>query len=163
MDRVIFHPIGLIETPFKQLEDMPIQPSGAQDAAGRVVLEPALAGGLDDLAGFSHIILLYFFHRVSGFALTVTPFLDTQQRGLFATRAPRRPNPVGLSVVRLIRRQDNVLHVSGIDVLDGTPLIDIKPFVPAFDCPADAAVGWLADKAQGAVQTRSDQRFTPPA
>jgi tRNA-Thr(GGU) m(6)t(6)A37 methyltransferase TsaA len=105
---------------------------------------PEYEAGLEHLDGFSHVILLYHFHRSEpGYDLTVTPFLDSEPKGLFATRYPRRPNQIGLSVVRLIRRVALVLEVAGIDVLDGTPLLDIKPYVPAFDAVPDAAVGWL--------------------
>jgi tRNA-Thr(GGU) m(6)t(6)A37 methyltransferase TsaA len=160
MDTIVFHPIGLIHTPFKQLEGMPIQPAGARDATGRVAVDAAFADGLADIEGFSHIILIYLFHRSRGYNLKVTPFLDTQQRGLFSTRAPRRPNPIGLSVVRLIRCEGNQLHVDHIDVLDGTPLLDIKPFVPSFDSPPEAMIGWLQGKIDQAVYLKSDQRFT---
>jgi tRNA-Thr(GGU) m(6)t(6)A37 methyltransferase TsaA len=107
-------------------------------------LLPEYEAGLQDLDGFSHIILLYYFHHADpGFELSVTPFLDDEPKGLFATRYPCRPNPIGLSVVRLVRREGRVLHVEGIDVLDGTPLLDIKPYVPSFDAPPDATLGWL--------------------
>ena len=160
-EQIILRPIGTIETPFEDPAGMPIQPTGAADVVGRVVVDPELAGGLDDLAGFSHIILVYHFHRSSGFALKVTPFMDTCARGLFSTRAPRRPNPVGLSVVRLIERKHNVLRVQGIDVLNGTPLLDIKPFVPAFDAPAVERTGWLEEHSAKARTLRSDSRFGP--
>ena len=156
---IILRPIGTIESPFQDPAGMPIQPTGAAEVLGRVVVYPALAEGLDDLDGFSHIILVYHFHRSSGFALRVTPFMDTTARGLFATRAPRRPNPLGLSVVRLLKREGNVLHVKGIDVLNGTPLLDIKPFVPDFDAPAAERTGWLEKQSQKAKTLRSDRRF----
>ncbi len=153
------HPIGIIHTPFKTLEDMPIQPTGADEVQGTVVLDSAYEDGLKDLEGFSHVILLYQFHRSKGFALTVTPFLDDQPRGLFATRAPRRPNPIGLSVVQLLGCEDNILRVERIDVLDGTPLLDIKPFVPAFDVPEITRIGWMEGKVGSAGRIRSDDRF----
>ena len=154
------NPIGTIETPFDDPAGMPIQPTGAADVIGRVVLSPDLAEGLDDLDGFSHIILLYHFHRSRGFQLKVQPFMDAVARGLFATRAPRRPNPLGLSVVRLLERCGPVLRVQGIDVLNGTPLLDIKPFVPQFDAPQAERTGWLATAAAKARTLRSDGRFT---
>jgi tRNA-Thr(GGU) m(6)t(6)A37 methyltransferase TsaA len=153
------HPIGVIRTPFTGLTGMPIQPTGASDAIGTIELRPDFQAGLQDLAGFSHIILLYHFHRSQGFALTVVPFLDTQPRGLFATRAPRRPNPIGLSVVRLQRIEKGVLHVQGVDMLDGTPLLDIKPYVPAFDAATTVTIGWLAETAQQAMVQKADGRF----
>lgn len=159
MHTVTMQPIGVIHTPFDTLEGMPIQPAGAAEVKGRVVLEKTYAEGLNDVDGFSHLILIYLFHQSRGYNLTVTPFLDDQPRGLFATRAPRRPNPIGLSVVALESRQGNVLHVRGIDVLNGTPLLDIKPFVPAFDAPAASAVGWLTGKADQSERVKADSRF----
>jgi tRNA-Thr(GGU) m(6)t(6)A37 methyltransferase TsaA len=142
-----FQPIGHIRTSFTQRKQTPIQPYRSR-AAGRVELLPDYEAGLQDLDGFSHIILLYLFHRVDpGYDLTVIPFLDDQPRGLFATRYPRRPNPIGLSIVRLARRTGRVLYVKGIDVLDGTPLLDIKPYVPPFDAHPDAQFGWLEGRA----------------
>jgi len=138
-----FQPIGLIRSPFTRKDKTPIQPYRSQ-AAGRVVLLPDYEGGLDGLEGFSHVILLYFFHHAEpGYDLIVTPYLDEDPHGLFATRYPRRPNPIGLSVVRLLSREGNTLHVEGIDVLDGTPLLDIKPYVPPFDAFPEATMGWL--------------------
>ncbi len=138
-----FQPIGLIHSPFTNRHQTPIQPNRSPEG-GQVVLLPEYEAGLQDLDGFSHIILLYHFHRADpGFELSVTPFLDDAPKGLFATRYPRRPNSIGLSVVRLVRREGRVLHVDGIDVLDGTPLLDVKPYVPAFDAFPDATLGWL--------------------
>lgn len=143
----VFQPIGLIRSPFARRDRTPIQPYRSA-AEGQVELLPQYEGGLRDLDGFSHIILLYFFHRADpGFDLSVTPFLDDEPKGLFATRYPRRPNPIGLSVVRLMRCERRVLHVAGIDVLDSTPLLDIKPYVPPFDAFPEAAFGWLAGRA----------------
>jgi tRNA-Thr(GGU) m(6)t(6)A37 methyltransferase TsaA len=159
MAELILRPIGTIQTPYKTLEGMPIQPAGAEKVNGTVKVEAAYTEALDDLDGFSHIILIYQFHHATGYKLKVKPFLDTQARGLFATRAPRRPNPIGLSVVSLVRREKNILHVQNIDVLDGTPLLDIKPFVPAFDAPAVTKIGWLEGKRDQARAQRSDGRF----
>jgi tRNA-Thr(GGU) m(6)t(6)A37 methyltransferase TsaA len=159
MDAIVMHPIGIIHTPYRTIEEMPIQPIGAASVSGTVVLEPAYAEGLQDIEGFSHLILIYQFHRAKGFDLTVKPFLDDHTHGLFATRAPRRPNSIGLSVVPLLARDANILSVGCIDVLDGTPLLDIKPFVPDFDAPTVTAVGWLAGKKDQAQRMRSDGRF----
>ncbi len=154
-----FSPIGTIETPFKQREGMPIQPSGAKGIKGRIHIAPAYEQGLADIDGFSHLILLYHFHQSTGFDLMVTPFLDTTPRGVFATRAPRRPNPIGLSIVRLIARKGNVLEIKDIDVLDNTPLIDIKPYVPGFDIKKVTASGWLERSQKNARNMKSDNRF----
>ena len=153
-----FQPIGLIHTPFTQKDRTPIQPYRSR-AEGRVELLPEYESGLSHLEGFSHIILLYHFHRATGYQLTVTPFLDTVARGLFATRAPRRPNPIGLSIVRLEGIDANIMTVQGVDMLDDTPLLDIKPWVPAFDMRSDARSGWLEDKQASADTTISDKRF----
>ena len=154
-------PIGVIRTPFTSLEGMPIQPGGAHDVLGRVELRPEFAPGLADLDGFSHVYLLYWFHQCpSGCALSVTPFLDDTPRGLFATRAPRRPNPLGLSLVEVVSVVGNILTVRGADVLDGTPLLDIKPYAPAFDAPlCPVRSGWLEAKNRDVAATRSDDRF----
>jgi tRNA-Thr(GGU) m(6)t(6)A37 methyltransferase TsaA len=118
------------------------------------------AEGLKDLAGFSHLILLYHFHRAGPARLTVTPFLDDAPHGVFATRAPARPNPIGLSVVRLVGVEGLVLHLTDVDVLDQTPLIDLKPYVPAFDQPdGPVRVGWLSGRAAGAATAAADERF----
>lgn len=157
---ITFKPIGIIRTPFKEKKGMPIQPPGAKGVRGEVILDPCYKEGLKDLDGFSHIYLIYHFHRNEGYRLTVTPFMDTDQRGLFSTRAPCRPNPVGLSVVRLLEIRENVLAVEGIDVLDGTPLIDIKPFVPCFDVTAEEyRTGWLNNKNKEVDSKRADSRF----
>jgi tRNA-Thr(GGU) m(6)t(6)A37 methyltransferase TsaA len=157
--QITFSPIGIIHTPFSDLEGMPIQPSGARDVQGTIILEPQFVTGLRDLDGFSHLILLYHFHRSTGYRLTVKPFLDSTERGLFSTRAPRRPNPIGLSIVRLERIDGPKLHVKDVDMLDGTPLLDIKPWVPEFDTRDNARAGWL-DKMQRASRSmKSDRRF----
>jgi tRNA-Thr(GGU) m(6)t(6)A37 methyltransferase TsaA len=141
---------------------MPIQPTGAIGVRGRVEILPEYQAGLKDIEGFSHLILLYRFHRSSGFQLEVVPFLDSQPRGLFATRAPRRPNPIGLSIVRLDAVEDGVLHVQDIDILDGTPLLDIKPYVPVFDRRDGAKAGWIEQRGDAVAAQKSDSRFAAP-
>jgi tRNA-Thr(GGU) m(6)t(6)A37 methyltransferase TsaA len=138
---------------------MPIQPAGEASAPGVVEILPEYAAGLRDLDGFSHVILIYHLHAVRRVDLTVTPFLATEPKGIFATRAPTRPNPIGFSIVRIERIEGNRLHVAAIDVLDGTPLLDLKPYVEEFDHPQGAVAGWL-EAARGQVRkTRSDDRF----
>lgn len=154
-----FSPIGIIRTPHQDIEGMPIQPGGAANIAGRVELDDSFATGLQDLNGFSHCILIYEFHKSRGYALKVKPFLDSRERGLFATRAPRRPNPIGISVVELVRIEAPVIHFRGADVLDGTPLLDIKPYVPEFDAFPKAKTGWLEVCAHGVASMKSDDRF----
>lgn len=152
-------PIGVIRTPYTDPAGMPIQPTGAAGVGGTVDVFPEYQPGLKDLEGFSHIILLYLFHRSEGFALQVVPFLDVEPRGLFATRAPRRPNPIGLSIVELVRVEGPRLLVRNVDMLDGTPLLDIKPYVPEFDAPKDVRIGWMATVADNVANKRSDRRF----
>jgi len=138
---------------------MPIQPTSETSAPGSVEIFPDFVDGLKDLEGFSHVILLYHFHQVRRLTLIVTPFLDSEPHGVFATRAPTRPNPIGLSIVKLLRIEGNTLHIENLDVLDGTPLLDLKPYVPEFDCQPNARIGWL-EQAKGGIRTaRSDDRF----
>lgn len=138
-------PIGVIHSPFTQPTGTPIQPAFADGAEGRVVVDEQYAEALRDLAGFERIWLIYWFDRAPPMSLTVVPFLDETPRGLFAVRAPCRPNPIGLSAVRLLSIEGNVLRVADLDVLDGTPLLDIKPYVPRFDSFPDSRHGWLED------------------
>jgi tRNA-Thr(GGU) m(6)t(6)A37 methyltransferase TsaA len=157
--KIEYHPIGVIHSPFSQLEGMPIQPSRARGVSGKVEVFPEFEQGLKDLDGFSHIILLYHFHKVAGYSLHVVPFLDTELRGLFATRAPKRPNPIGLSVVRLEGIQGNHLSILDLDILDGTPVLDIKPYVPEFDESAEVQIGWLEGARRQRLEAISDDRF----
>jgi tRNA-Thr(GGU) m(6)t(6)A37 methyltransferase TsaA len=156
---VIFQPIGIIHSPFTSLEEMPIQPSSETSGPGVIEVFPEFSEGLKDLEGFSHIYILYHFHMVKSSRLTVTPFLDDAPHGIFATRAPSRPNPIGLSLVELVHMESNILHVNRVDVLDNTPLLDIKPYVPQFEESANVRIGWL-EKAKSRMNVRkSDDRF----
>ncbi len=153
-----YSPIGIVHSPFTEQKGTPIQPSKAKGARGTVEVFPEYAEALTDLDGFSHIYLLCHLHRSEGFKLKVVPYLDTVPRGLFATRAPRRPNPIGLSLVDLIGIEGNVLTVKNIDMLDGTPVLDIKPYVDQFDERREVRTGWLA-RAR-AQRDRADDRFS---
>lgn len=157
---LLCEPIGVIHTPFTEPAGMPIQPAGGRDVTGTVELLPEFAEGLQDLDGFSHVLLIYHFHRSAGYRLRTRPFLDDTPRGLFATRAPRRPNPIGLSVVRLDRVAGATLHVRDLDILDGTPLLDLKPFVPEFSATDQVRTGWLEQARRHVAQRRSDERFS---
>jgi tRNA-Thr(GGU) m(6)t(6)A37 methyltransferase TsaA len=157
---ISFKPIGYIYTPFREVKGMPIQPTGAVGVTGRIEVEPEFKSGIKDLEGFSYIFLLYHLHLVKEFKLLVKPFLDTQKRGIFATRSPVRPNAIGLSVLKLTRIEETTLWVENVDILNGTPILDIKPYVPEFDTwPADR-IGWFSHKADAAKSYRADERFT---
>lgn len=137
-----FKPIGIIHSPFVDVAGMPIQ-SARSEAEGVVEVFEGYALGLVDVEAFSHLLLLYVFDRAGETRLTVTPFLDDSPHGVFSTRYPARPNPIGLSVVELVERDGCRLYVRGIDVLDGTPLLDIKPYIPQFDHHPVTRTGWL--------------------
>lgn len=154
-----YEPIGIIHTPFTRREGMPIQPAAGADVKGTIEVFEDFREGLADLDGFSHIILLYHFHQSRGFETRVVPFMDSQKRGLFATRAPRRPNPIGLSVVRLNGVEGRVLSIQDLDILDGTPLLDIKPYVPDFVVSGEIRTGWLEKARRTVSHRRSDERF----
>lgn len=143
----LMKPIGVIRSSFSDKGQTPIQPTRSH-AIGWVEVYPEYTDGLQDLEDFSYIILIYAFHQSNGYILRVQPFLDNQLHGLFATRHPCRPNPIGLSVVRLLARRGNLLDIEGVDVLDGTPLLDIKPYVPDFDSHNDAKTGWYASRSK---------------
>ncbi len=152
-------PIGIIRTPFTRIENMPIQPKGAGDTEGTVHVYAQYAEGLRDLEGFSHIYLVYLFHKADKMRLSVVPFMDTNSRGVFATRSPLRPNHIGLSIVELAGIDNNVLTVKGIDVLDQTPLLDIKPYIEAFDSVENSTSGWMTADVGEIAEKRSDDRF----
>lgn len=157
--KIDFRPIGIIHTPFAEAANMPIQPAGAIGIKGHIKVFSEYADGLKDLSGFSHIILLYYFHKTKGSQLIVTPYMDSEPRGVFSTRAPARPNPIGISVVKLLKVKGAILSIENVDILDQTPLLDIKPFVTEFDHHRVDRTGWL-EKTSGEVQKkRSDHRF----
>jgi len=150
-------PIGWIHTPIHQSKGTSIQGAVANGAEGRIELLPEFPPGLQDLEGFERIWLIYLLDRASAYRLQVSPYLEDKEHGVFATRAPARPNPIGLTAVQLLGIEDNRLLISGVDMLDGTPLLDIKPYIPAFDCFPVQRVGWYQGKiVQGAV---ADNRF----
>jgi tRNA-Thr(GGU) m(6)t(6)A37 methyltransferase TsaA len=160
MKLITYRPIGIIHSPFKTSEGTPIQPTGARDVEGKVEIFPEYTAGLDDLAGFSHVFLIYHFHLSKKFSLKVKPFLDNRKRGLFATRAPSRPNPIGLSVVRLLDLTSGILTVKDIDVVDGTPLLDVKPYIPEFDIRKVDQTGWIGKRTREIEGTVDDGRFS---
>ena len=154
-----YTPIGIIRSPFKETDGMPIQPAAAVGVQGTAEVFEEYHSGLKDLDGFSHIILLYYFHRSHGFNLAVVPFLDAEPRGLFATRAPKRPNAIGLSVVQLDKIEGGIVHIQNVDILDGTPLLDIKPYVPEFDSAVGVRTGWVQKVIPTLSRRKSDDRF----
>ncbi|MFC1641249.1 tRNA (N6-threonylcarbamoyladenosine(37)-N6)-methyltransferase TrmO, partial [Myxococcota bacterium] len=149
--------IGRVRTPFSEAPGTPIQSVFAAGAEGQVTVEAPFAAALDDIEGFERVWLLYWMDRVTSFRPRVVPYRDTRQRGLFATRSPCRPNPIGMSVVRLLQREENVLRVGDVDILDDTPLLDIKPYVPQFDAHPRSKAGWLENCA--ADREVADGRF----
>jgi len=159
-DNFSIRPIGIIHSPFQEKEGMPIQPGSAQGQKGKIILDREYVPGLQDLEGFSHLILVYYFHRAKKPQLLVKPFLDDDKHGLFATRAPSRPNPIGISVVKLLAIQDNILEIENLDILDGTPLLDIKPYVPDFDQPGKVRIGWLKKVRDEIPGKLSDDSFS---
>ncbi|MBT3189236.1 MAG: tRNA (N6-threonylcarbamoyladenosine(37)-N6)-methyltransferase TrmO [Anaerolineae bacterium] len=156
---IIFKPIGIIHSPFTELSGMPIQPTSESSAKGHLEIYPEFLDGLKDLDGFSHIYLLYHLHKAAPAKLQLKPFLDDEKRGVFSTRAPRRPNAIGLSLVKIERVEGNFVFVENIDVLNETPLLDIKPYIPEFEGAEDIRTGWI-EKAKGKVhKKKSDGRF----
>lgn len=139
---------------------MPIQPAAAQGILGSVEIMSEYIEGLDDLSGFSHMYLIYFFHLSHGYNLHVIPFLDTTPRGLFATRAPKRPNPIGLSVVKINKINENIIEIENVDIIDGTPLLDIKPYVPEMDASENCKTGWINQFRSMIKKQKSDKRFS---
>lgn len=160
MKQIIVNPIGIIRTPHSDIKNMPIQPIAAEGIKGYIELLPEYAEGLSDLEGFSHITLLYHFHKIKGYKLKVIPFMDTRERGIFSCKAPKRPNAIGISTVRLLGIEGNIVHIEQVDMLDGTPLIDIKPFYSKYDNRDNVTMGWLEKNKDIPVEAmRADERF----
>ena len=157
--KITYSPIGVIHSPFTNIEDIPIQPKFAKGIKGEIEILPKYVKGLKDIGGFSHIIAVYHFHLSKGFSLEVTPFLDKIKRGLFSTRAPKRPNQIGISVLKLNKVTGNLLHVENVDIVDGTPLIDLKPYVSGFDAVKHEKNGWLGKNIGIIKDKKSDKRF----
>ncbi len=160
MNEITLKPIGIIHTPFTRPKGTPIQPASGKGVKGTVEVFEEFAEGLRDLDGFSHITLIYHFHLSGTPKLRVIPFMDDKERGVFATRAPSRPNAIGVSVVCLVRIDGRVLHVQDLDIVDGTPLLDIKPYVPGFDQREVWKTGWLEKRMGKLSSSKDDGRFT---
>ncbi|NNL75494.1 MAG: tRNA (N6-threonylcarbamoyladenosine(37)-N6)-methyltransferase TrmO [Desulfobacterales bacterium] len=159
MTTIEYRPIGVIHSQFKAPKGTPIQATGSTGVEADIEVFPPYAEGLADLTGFSHIFLIYHFHLSRKFSLKVKPFLDDKKRGLFATRAPARPNPIGISVVRLVSIKNYRLRVLDIDIIDKTPLLDIKPYVPQFDVRKANKIGWIKKKVDKIDRAADDGRF----
>lgn len=152
--------IGTIHSPYGTTKGTPIQSSAALDVEGSIELCEEYSPGLKDLDGFSHIILVYYFHLSKESGLLQKPFMDEEARGVFAIRSPSRPNPIGISVVKLKRVEGNILYISGLDIIDGTPLLDIKPYVPRFDSREADRIGWLEENIHKLKDSKDDGRFS---
>jgi len=160
MDEINYKPIGVIHSPFKEAKGTPIQPAGAKGIPGTVEVFPQYAKGLKDVDDFSHLILIYHFHLSQGASLEAKPYMDNQSHGVFAMRGPSRPNPIGISVVRLVKIEGRILNILDVDIVDGTPLLDIKPYVPEFDLREVERIGWLEKKVHKLLTSKDDGRFT---
>jgi tRNA-Thr(GGU) m(6)t(6)A37 methyltransferase TsaA len=155
---ITYSPIGYAKTPFKQIENVPVQGAGISQDIAELIIDEEYARGLDDLEGFSHIYVVFHIHKATGYKLKVTPFLDNQPRGIFATRSPKRPNAIGLSIVEIVRIEANRIVVRGVDLLDATPILDIKPYIQSFDNIKQTKDGWY-EQGLDPLTVRSDKRF----
>jgi len=154
--------IAIINTPFKNLDNMPVQPKGAKETLATIEFKKEYEEGLKDLEGFSHLYLIYYFHKIKTPKLSVVPFNDKSNtpRGVFSTRTPMHPNSLGLSVVELVKVEENIVTIKGVDILDKTPLIDIKPYIENFDkIEGEVKSGWMKSNKEEVSQKRSDRRF----
>jgi tRNA (adenine37-N6)-methyltransferase len=157
---ITYKAIGRILSPFKKAEGTPIQGSAALDIEGKIEVFPEYQEGLVDIEGFSHLILLYHFHKAKKVTLKGSPYMDKNEHGVFAFRGPSRPNPIGISIVRLLKAEGNILYIKGVDILNNTPLLDIKPYIPEFDEREVSSIGWLDNKVDQLNETRDDGRFS---
>ena len=158
--QISINTIGIIHTPHYHIQNMPIQPFAADGIKGHIEVFPEFIEGLADLSGFSHITLIYHLHKINGYKLRVKPFMDNKEHGIFSTRSPKRPNAIGLSTVKLLSIEDNILHIEMVDMLNGSPLIDIKPFFSKFDNRFNTVSGWLENQSEVSIDNlRSDERF----
>ncbi len=159
IEKIVYSPIGIVRSSHQEAEATPIQPVFAGECTGEIEVFPEFAAGLRDLEGFSHIYVLYHFHRAGQMRLLTKPFLQDVDRGIFATRAPCRPNPIGLSILTLLRVEGRILYVSGVDILDGTPVLDVKPYTARFDCISTSRNGWQDDVDDATAEHRGKRNF----
>lgn len=151
--------IGTVHSPHKQQAGTPIQPTAAKDIKGTIEIKDQFAQGLADLDGFSHIVVLFGFHKSNDYSLKVKPYLDDTLRGVFATRAPKRPSQIGISIVKLEKLDGNILHILGVDMLDGSPVLDIKPYLPTLNPEGEIKIGWLEKRYEDFEHKKADERF----
>ena len=161
-NQITIKPIGTIYTPHKSETGMPIQPKGAIGIKGYIKIFKEFEDGLLDLNEYSHAYLIYFLHKIKGYKLQTIPFMDDEIHGIFATRSPKRPNPIGLSIVKIINIENNIINIENVDMLDGTPLLDIKPYVPEMDNFETEKNGWLDKNHKKSEHLKSDDRFVKP-
>jgi len=159
MDEIKYHPIGVVHSPFKEPKGTPIQPTAALGIKATVEIYHEYEEGLQDLESFSHIIIIYHFHLSKHYNLKVKPYMDNNLHGVFATRSPSRPNPIGLSVVKLISIENNILNIQNIEIIEGTPVLDIKPYIPEFTTNEKIKIGWLENNIHKLSQSKDDGRF----
>ena len=161
MEQIIHKPIGIIHSPHQEEKKTPIQPVYAEGIKGKVEIYPEYVEGLKDIEGFSHIYLIYYFHRTNDVKLITKPFLEDTERGIFAIRAPFRPNKIGLSIVKLLKQENNYLYIENVDILDGTPLLDIKPYIARFDSFEVIKSGWQdnVDEATAKLRGKRDYKL----
>ena len=158
MNPVQYKPIGIIHSPFKNLTGIPRQAAGTPDITAKIEIFDEYIDGLMDLDGFSHIVVIFHLHLVKKGSLKASPPWDNREHGVFATRSPHRPNPIGVSVVRLKNIDRNILNISGVDMADGTPILDIKPYIPALNPTKAVRIGWLKDKTDRMNKSKSGDR-----
>ena len=160
MNKIEYEPIGIIHSPFKVPKGVPIQSKSAKGICGTIEMFPEYREGLDGLNDFSHVILIYHFHLAKKSSLKVKPYMDDKMHGVFSTRSPSRPNPIGISIVHLVKIDNNIVHIENVDILDKTPLLDIKPYVPEFDIITVDKIGWLEKNIHKLSKSKDDGRFT---
>jgi tRNA-Thr(GGU) m(6)t(6)A37 methyltransferase TsaA len=158
MDDVRYRPVGTVRSPFKTGEGTPRQAVGAEGSQGTIEIDPAFAEGLADLDGFSHLLVVFHMNQVTECHLTAHPPWDRKPHGVFSTCSPYRPNPIGVSVVTLDRVEGTTLHIRNLDMLDGTPVLDVKPYVPDLFPREEVRVGWLEGRVRGMTGSRSGDR-----
>ena len=157
---VVYRPVGFAVSPHDDMEGMPLQPIADRAGESRIEILEAHRGCLRDLDGFSHLWVLAHLHETVGWEAMVPAFLDDRRHGTFATRSPRRPNPIGLSLTRIVAVERGAVVVDGLDLMDGTPILDLKPYVPLFDSPSgDVEIGWFEGRAERIFERTSDRRF----